>query len=426
MVPRRRRLHFSAMRVIAMILVVAGLMVGCGDEAHELRDDVGRFVAKKDVEYHRLVSQIRHAAGHERVVAERIPLEAERFLNWRKREWWVLRDTFAYHMLYEWGAIERLSSDAARHYGYEIENFPRAPEDIMRFFQRAGPEWRNLVQDVTVFLEWRDREGIPMQRDLRNFYRKAGDEVARLGRDVESFLRWREREYNKLVSNGQRFFDHAAVEYQRLQDGLERFRAERSREGQLLVADFKNFWGERRAEVPRLMDDVWRFQAMEAQQMARLNDDLKRFALQRRREYLNLLDDIERFQITESERLPRMLADLERFFTRYEREVAPLSAGVKRFWRHNIEAGHFLVEDVKRFFAKAGPEVDELQAGMRRFIAFGSVEWQRLNAAVRRFTLQGYDPAFGDSVLPYATETPYRSFDHNQLAPLRRETNTGL
>ena len=68
-------------------------------------------------------------------------------------------------MLYEWETVEKLSSDVARHYGYEIENFPKAPEDIMRFMQLAQSEWRNLVQDVVIFLEWRDRERIPLQKD---------------------------------------------------------------------------------------------------------------------------------------------------------------------------------------------------------------------------------------------------------------------
>ena len=72
------------------------------------------------------MGQIRHFKGHEQVMVSRIPLETDRFLEWRKREWWNLQETFAHHMLYEWDTVERLSDDVARHYGYEIENFPQS------------------------------------------------------------------------------------------------------------------------------------------------------------------------------------------------------------------------------------------------------------------------------------------------------------
>ena len=99
------------------MLLSLALLGGCGRESAEMaevHDDIERFAQQPGIEYDRLVAQIERFKAHEHIMAERIPLDVERFLEWRKRSWWHLREELAYHMLYEWETVEKLADDVAR------------------------------------------------------------------------------------------------------------------------------------------------------------------------------------------------------------------------------------------------------------------------------------------------------------------------
>ena len=88
----------------------------------------------------------------------------------------------------------------------KLKIFPKAPEDIMRFMELATPEWRNLVQDMMVFLEWKDRERVPLQDDLRRFYDITYKKWLIYNLVFGALWNGVQREYRKLVTDGQRFF----------------------------------------------------------------------------------------------------------------------------------------------------------------------------------------------------------------------------
>ena len=92
------------------------------------------------------------------LLVKETPLDVANFLEWRKREWWNLKAELAYHYNREWLSIEKLTKDVARYYGYNVQNFPRAKDDVLRFFAKADAEWCNLVQDIIIWQEYQSRE----------------------------------------------------------------------------------------------------------------------------------------------------------------------------------------------------------------------------------------------------------------------------
>ena len=83
----------------------------------------------------------------------------------------------SYRFSVEWSRIATLSDETARYYGYNVAEFPKARQDIFRFFKNADPEWRNLVMDCAIFIEYQDRELIPLRKELHQFYERTNDTV---------------------------------------------------------------------------------------------------------------------------------------------------------------------------------------------------------------------------------------------------------
>ena len=227
----------QALSVITAVLVL--LASGCCRERDAAVDDVKRFAGKSSHEFNQLVVDIERYAVSHAIAAENIPLDAQRFLEWRRRELWTLRSELAYAMSYEWQTIERMTKDVARYYGYNVQNFPRLKEEIFEFLDKAPIEWRNLVADIIIFQEYRLRELAPLSADLKRFYDHAGWELANFEADTKLFLEWREREYRKLVKDGRDWFASNMEDWDKLLWDVERFRIRALVEGELLLVDFK-------------------------------------------------------------------------------------------------------------------------------------------------------------------------------------------
>ncbi len=401
-------------RLPLLVAMLSLLLGGCEREREATLADNRRFVEHADREVALTEIAIERFVRDNALQAKAMPLEAERFLEWRRREWWHLRRELAWAMTYEWSLVEKHVKDVGRYYGYNVMNFPRLREDVLRFFQRADPEWRNLVMDVTVFIEWQNRERVPLREDLKRFYAHVDWEVANLQVDVMSFVEWRNREYKLLVRDGRDFFALGAVEAEKLLADVERFRLHASIERRRLVADFREFISYERAQVPRLIDDVWRFTEWREREWNKLTADVRRWGELSRGEASRLLEDVRRFKQEKIEQIPKLLADLERFFETYEREVRPLKEEVKRFWTDNVALGAVLVADVKRFYDLREEEIGELEQDMLRFIDYGSVEWKALQNRVRRFLTNDRDPVYGDGIVPGRGDHPPGVFnDHS-------------
>lgn len=388
----------QALSVVTAVLVL--LASGCCRERDAALDDAGRFVAKSGHEFDQLVVDIERYAISHGLVALNLPLDADRFLEWRRREWWALRNELAFAMSHEWRVIERMTKDVARYYGYNVQNFPRLKEDILEFFAKAPIEWRNLVEDIVIFQEYRLREMAPLRADLMAFYNNAKWEFANLEADTKLFLEWREREYRKLIRNGRDWFAANMEDWDKLLWDVERFHIRALVEGELLLVDFRNAWSYEVATVPRLIDGVWRFTLWRERELAKLSAEVKEFTAHARWELDRLTADIVRFKDYEANQLPKLMLEVERFFQIYEREVKPLNEDVKRFWRTAVASRKLMVEDLKNFFRRADEERYELQADLYRFVAYGSKEWDRLKDRVKRFATCAHDPVFGDGVMP--------------------------
>ncbi len=384
-------------------------LTGCcqSREANATADDVSRFAHHGDAEQQAARADLDHFITANALSAQYLPLEAGRFIEWRKREWWALRDENAWLMTVEWSKVAALSDEVARYYGYNVKEFPKARGDIMRFFQRADPEWRNLVMDCAIFIEYKDRELIPLRKELHQFYEGCNWEAANTQVDVLQFLEWRTREYQKLVRDGRDFFAAAKIEEEELADGIARFRAAAAVEGARLQVDLSAYWTyETRAMPPRLIDDVYRYTEWRERELARLRDDAVATVRLAGIEQDKLVDDLWRYKRSQLEEVPKLMIEVDRFFQTYEREVHPLTDEVKRFWRTNIATGHLAIQDLRHYFQHTDEEIAGFQLDILRFVNYGSKEWDDLCVHIHRFTTCGYDPAYGDGVLPYSGDYP--------------------
>ena len=261
--------------------------------------------------------------------------------------------------------------------------------------------------DCAIFVEFQDRELIPLRRELHQFYEHTNWEVANTQVDVMLFLQWRDREYKKLVRDGRDFFATAKVEEEEMEDDLARFRAAAAVEGARMQVDLSAYWHyETTAMPPRLIDDVYRYTEWRERELDKLRADAVATVRLAGIEENQLVDDLWRYKRSQLEELPKLMIEVDAFFYTYEREVHPLTDEVKRFWRSNIATGKLAIADLKRFFAYSEDETMQLRMDMTRFVLYGSKEWDDLCAHVHRFTLCGYDAPFGDGVLPYPGDYP--------------------
>jgi hypothetical protein len=389
------------------VAALAALAGGCvaRAERHATADDLSRFTARSVEEWQKTKAGVERYVVTQRLGGKAATLDASRFLEWRRREWWNLTGELAWHAAYDRERIFQLLDDSARFYGYEIRNAPKSVDDFLEFFRRADPEWQALAMDITIFLEWRGRELMPLRTDLREFYDGTRGDLAQMGGDLAAFLHWREREYLKLIRDGKEWFAASLDEWDRMVDGIERMQAEAIASGRRIPVDLALFWSEQTGKAPRLIDDVWRFARWRQREWEGLRRDMADVAFTTKTDSQALVDDIRRHLAENRADTAQALLDLERFFQTYEREVGPLSDGIRAFWRSNIAAGHLAIQDAKRFFQAAGPEAAELGAGMSRFIAYGGVEWDRLRKRVKNFL--DPDLVIGDPNLPrHAGPTP--------------------
>lgn len=268
---------------------------------------------------------------------------------------------------------------------------------MARFFERADPEWAKLVRDVVAYLEWKDREMLPLRDDVEQALNRVSWEGANLQIDVHNFIEWRDREWHRLGGETDQllFAEHQLG--RRLREDMRRFRAARVAEGRLLTADFSAWWFyEVRAMPPRLLDDVWRWSAQPPRDLEKLARDIADYGAGIGEDTLKLVDEVGRYTDCQLEQIPLLAADVQRFFDTYEREWGPLQADVRRWWTVNVSLGIVLRSDMRRFFLDhAGEEASELQAGMRRFVAYGRVEWKDFKGALARFFYDDSGRAFG-------------------------------
>lgn len=283
--------------VVLLLLALALVAGGCAirAERNALRDDLGRFRAERTYEYEKIKRDLSLYARNQQLLSKELPLDLARFLEWRRREWWNLNDETAALIAYEWDAVEKLSHDVGRFYGYNIRMFPHLTEDIARFFQHTDDEWVALVKDACLFIEFKDRELLPLRTDIRESWERAEWEAGNLQVDVHQFLQWREREGNKLVKDVREFRLEESVRGNELRGDFRRFRAARALEANYLVADFSAYWQyETRAMPPRLIADVARWAQLPPQQMNQLRQDIYRYGQGINADAIKLVDDLGR------------------------------------------------------------------------------------------------------------------------------------
>ena len=370
---------FTMLRPALLLFVVmatALLLPACKREAEATRYDLERFAAKAEDEQAKLAIDIHRYAKSNGLLVTPLQLDAEHFLDWRKREWWNLQDEYAYLMIHEWHQVEQLSRDSADFYGYEVKNFPKAKQDVYEFFAKADPEWRSLVQDAAIFVEAERAQSPLLRADLREFYERSKWESANLKADVSGFLEWREREYRKLGKDFKDFVGQAAIERDRLARDIASFRAYAAVEGERLQADLHHFSSQERQYVPRLVDDVWRFSEFTDREWMRLRSDVNHQVAMTRWEATRLAEEATRFTRDEFEAIPMLMLEVEDFFAVYEREQRPLGIETQRFWRQEIAAGHLATADLKRFYTHTDEERAELEQDMVRFVTYSRVEWR--------------------------------------------------
>lgn len=385
--------------LVGLCLCVGFFFAGCARETAATSDDLQRFALHGDDELARIHKDIERFVVSNGLSAQALPLDTARFMEWRRREWWALKFELALLRKNAWADIEKMTKEVGRFYGYNITNFPRATDDVLNFFHRADVEWSQLVMDVAIFQEYRNRELWPLRQDIKEFYAKARWEVATLNNDVTCFLRWREREYEKLIQDGRDFFAYADWEMQQMAFDVQRFWMHANIEGARMTADLSAFYTYEKVSVPRLVDDVWRFTRWREREMAKFKADLQGWRRNALDDNQALIADLRRYGNTQRDDLPKMMAEVDRFFAWYEREFEPLSDEVKRFWKTNIALQRLAKQDLYSFYRHTFEEVAELRAGAHRFFAYGSKEWDDLVVSIKRFTTD-HDPVFGDGAMP--------------------------
>lgn len=364
-----------------------------------MADDMQRFALQADEELAREVVEIERFVVSNGLQAPGMVLDATRFLEWRRREWWGLKVELALMRRNAWADIERMTKEVGRYYGYNVVNFPRATNDVLQFFRRAEVEWSNLVMDIAIFTEYRQRERWPLRADIKRWYTHTKWETATLSNDVSCFLRWRDREYSKLIRDGRDFFAYASEESERLSFDVQRFWMHANLEGERLTADFRAFYTYESVSVPRLVDDVWRFTRWREREMTRLKADVHRFRKHTIEENQALIEDLRRYGQALQGDIPRLMAEVDEFFAWYAREYEPLSEEVQRFWKTNIALRRLAKKDLYAFYRHTFEETAELKAGVKRFFSYGSKEWDDMVVSIKRFTI-AHDPVFGDGVIP--------------------------
>ncbi|MFW5858664.1 MAG: hypothetical protein ACOCYP_01455 [Planctomycetota bacterium] len=394
---------------------------GCNKEAGALREDVDRFVERKEWAFDQILADIRYFAKVQKLKGFNLELAHDRFIEWRKREWWRFEEEFAWFITHHWDEIEKLTLDVGRHYGYHIQNFPRTVDGILRFFHQADAEWRMLVMDIMIFQEYRHRELAPLKAELKRFYDHVDWEIANLSVDVQSFLSWRWEMYTALIQDGRDFWNFQKAQGRRLAEDLERFKTMRPRE-HLLEADFKAFVSKVEWEVPRLIDDVFYFTQWRDRELQAIRDDVAECARYQAWAMDRLQDEITRFKQQNTKHLPTLIAEIDRFFEWREREGKPLTEDVKRFWKHNISQGKLLVADMRRYYASLAENAAELKLDTQRFVSYARVEVDGLKAALKRFgTCERDVPYGGDDHIPRDGKLPSPVFED----PPARQARTG-
>ncbi len=390
-------------RMVRWLLVLACLMPlgGCCREVAATKQDAERFNMYTQAEINGVRQDIDRFIRAQVIAAEYLPFDAQRFLDWRKREWWMLRDELAVAILYEWSDVEKLTMDVARYYGYNIRNFPHLQRDALRFFLHADEEWRNLVMDVCIYVEFQKRELYPLREDLHRFYAEAQWEWANMRLDLKGFLEWRDREYEPLKLSVKAWFGNNIEEWDKLQLDMYRFRLYTAVEGRQILVDFRDFIDYEHASVPRLEDDVTFFLQFKRREWDGLRDGAARFALFHTDwEAERFAGDTLRYWNYQVDAVGKLMIDVDHFFSFYEREVRPLDAEVKRWWRFNISRGSLALVDLKNFYVWKEEEASALEADMHRFFSYGGKEWIDLVAHVKRFSTCGRDPTYGSETTP--------------------------
>ncbi len=384
------------------VAALAFLPLGCEREAHRLQQDTERSVEAPGPEYQRLKADLRDWVAKAPQERRELALDAENFLEWRRREWWQLQSELAWHLAYDLAQTEKLLIDAGRFYGYEVAHLPKAKRDWLRFFEQADPEWRALVQDCMVFIERSNWEKMELRRDLREFYAAHRAEAAHFAMDVDGFLEWREREWNRLVRDAKSSLAQVGPEIDAFQRDVEMFRARAAVEQRRLRADLRAFWSEESQQPPKLLDDVTRWTKFRDREWEPLKRDVRDFAARANWESDRLHEDIDRLTWMERQRIPRLMTEVDEFLDVYHRETHPLSLEAKRFWRYEVAMGHVLPGEVRRFYQDASEESALLALDVDHSLRYASKEWDDLRRGLRRF-VTGEGSAFdlGDPLAPH-------------------------
>ena len=366
----------------------------------ETRSDVERFVKTAPKDFRLLVERIDYFIDEEVNRIGSVPPDFERFLDWRKREWWNLREEFAYHIHYDWEIISKLVEDVARYHGYQVENFPKLEDDILRFFNHhTQTEWHNLVMDVTIWVEYNRVEHRKMFKWLKYQYEMVDWEVTNLVTDWRMFLQWRKEAY-ALQANFEDFFSQEISLVDDFKADLERFRVLAMVDAGNIVMDFKYFFiDSTKIEIPRLYDDVQRYVRRVPSEYRLAANSLKRYGTTNMKDFNKLYDRVRAFKQAQMTDIKIALARANKFFEFYEREYEPLTEDVKRFWRYNILEGRVLFDQLKEFYEQEKIAGYELKLGAKRFVRYGGVEWKRLKAGWKRF-INGEGVAYGTVDLP--------------------------
>lgn len=385
----------------------------------ETRSDVQRYIETADRDFKELVREIDFFIDKEIDRGRSLPPDIERFLDWRKREWWRLKEEFAYHIHYDWEIISKLVEDAARYHGYQIENFPKHTEDILNFFAyHTRTEWHNLVMDAVIWVEFNTAEHRKMFKWLKYQYELVDWEVTNLVTDWRMFLQWRKEAY-ALQASFKDFFDQEIDLVDDFRRDIERFHMLAVVDAGNVVMDFKHFLIDGpKHDIPRLYDEVQRYIRRQPREARLAVASLKRYGQENIRDFPKLFARIRAYKSGQLEHMKSGLAQLNRFFDFYEREYEPLTEDMKRFWRYNILEGRVLIEEIITFYEHEKENAYELKLGAKRFVGYSKVEWKRLKEGWKRF-ISGEGVAYGSYDLPrngdFHGQTGYRDLKDHEI-----------